>query len=69
MSRSRLNLCRAWDALRPYATGGVYINFSGFGEEVESLDGATYGASQQRLAAVRATYDPDGLYAEAALRP
>jgi FAD/FMN-containing dehydrogenase len=58
-----------WDALRPYATGGVYINFSGFGEEEESLDGATFGASQQRLAAVRAKYDPDGLFEGAALRP
>jgi FAD/FMN-containing dehydrogenase len=58
-----------WDALRPHATGGVYINFSGFGEEEESLGGATFGISQQRLAAVRAKYDPDGLFEEASLRP
>jgi hypothetical protein len=56
-----------WDALRPYATGSVY--FPGFGEAEESLDGATFGESGQRLAAIRAKSDPDGLFAEAAQRP
>jgi FAD/FMN-containing dehydrogenase len=58
-----------WDALRPHATGGVYINFSGFGEEEESLEGATFGASGRRLAAIRARYDPDDLFGAAARRP
>lgn len=58
-----------WDALRPFATGGVYINFSGFGDDAEDLRGATFGTSSQRLAALRDRYDPDGLFAAAALVP
>jgi FAD/FMN-containing dehydrogenase len=59
----------AWDALRPFATGGMYVNFSGLGDEVDSAPDAVFGASQERLAQVRATYDPDGLFAAAARRP
>jgi FAD/FMN-containing dehydrogenase len=58
-----------WDALKPHALGGVYINFSGFGDDAEALDGATLGTSQQRLAAIRAQYDPDGVFSEAARQP
>ncbi len=58
-----------WDALRPHALGGVYINFSGFGDDAEALGGATLGTSQQRLAAVRARYDPEGVFADAARQP
>jgi hypothetical protein len=59
----------AWDALRPFATGGMYVNFSGLGDEVDSAPDAVFGRSQEQLAQVRATYDPDGLFAAAARRP
>jgi FAD/FMN-containing dehydrogenase len=59
----------AWDAMRPFATGGVYVNFSGLGEEADALRGAVFGSSQARLDAVREAYDPDGLFAAAARRP
>lgn len=59
----------AWDAMRPFATGGVYVNFSGLDEEADGLRDAVFGATRERLAEVRATYDPDGLFALAAKRP
>jgi hypothetical protein len=58
-----------WDALRPHASGGVYINFSGLGDEADGLRHAVFGSSQARLADVRARYDPDGLFDTAARRP
>jgi FAD/FMN-containing dehydrogenase len=58
-----------WDALTPYASGGVYINFSGLGDEADGLRGAVFGSSQARLAEVRAAYDPDGLFEAASRRP
>jgi hypothetical protein len=59
----------AWDALRPFATGGMYVNFSGLGDEADSAPEAVFGASQEKLTQVRATYDPGGLFAAAARRP
>jgi FAD/FMN-containing dehydrogenase len=59
----------AWDALRPFATGGVYVNFSGLDDEAGGLRAAVFGASQRRLAAIRQAHDPDGLFAAAAARP
>jgi FAD/FMN-containing dehydrogenase len=59
----------AWDALKPYASGGVYINFSGLGDEAEELRSSVYGSSEARLAEVRAAFDPEGLFASAARRP
>jgi hypothetical protein len=59
----------AWDALRPHASGGVYINFSGLADEADGLRGAVFGSSQARLTEIRAAYDPDGLFASAARRP
>jgi hypothetical protein len=56
-----------WDALAPHATGGVYLNFAGFGEEY-GVHAAALGASVQRLEQVREAYDPDGLFEVAAGR-
>lgn len=58
-----------WDALAPYAAGGVYINFSGLDEEADALRGAVFGGSRDRLAEIRATYDPTGLFEGASRRP
>ena len=52
-----------WQALRPYATGGVYVN--DLGQEAD--DGAdqiraAYGANYQRLAELKQKYDPTNLF-------
>jgi FAD/FMN-containing dehydrogenase len=51
-----------WDAMERYSTGGVYLNFPGFGEEKEALARAGYGENYERLAALKAKYDPDNLF-------
>ncbi|MFD1564131.1 FAD-binding oxidoreductase [Haloarchaeobius amylolyticus] len=56
--------CIAWsreffDAMAPYGTGGVYMNFISEDEGEEDL---AYGTNQQRLAEVKATYDPENLF-------
>jgi FAD/FMN-containing dehydrogenase len=57
-----------WDALAPFASG-VYINFSGLADEADALRDSVFGASTDRLAEVRRTYDPEGLFAAAARQP
>jgi FAD/FMN-containing dehydrogenase len=52
-----------WEALRPYATGGVYVN--NIGREADgdgALIRAAYGANYQRLAAIKRAYDPGNLF-------
>jgi FAD/FMN-containing dehydrogenase len=49
-----------WEAMRPFATGGVYAN--NLGEEGEERVRAAYGANYPRLAALKAKYDPDNLF-------
>jgi FAD/FMN-containing dehydrogenase len=51
-----------WDAMERHSTGGVYLNFPGFGEEKEALARAGYGDNYERLAALKAKYDPDNLF-------
>ncbi|SOD93400.1 FAD-binding oxidoreductase [Caenispirillum bisanense] len=56
--------CIAWarafsDATAPFATGGVYVNFIP-GDE-DRVAGA-YGANYDRLAALKATWDPTNLF-------
>lgn len=57
-----------WDALAPYATGGVYVNFAGLGDE-DVTGRSLLGANQRRLDEIRRRYDPEGLFAAAARRP
>lgn len=57
--------CIGWsrqffDAAAPYATGGVYINF--LTEDESSRIGAAYGQNYDRLAQVKARYDPTNLF-------
>jgi FAD/FMN-containing dehydrogenase len=47
-------------AAAPYATGGVYVNFMPE-DETDRVSGA-YGGNLDRLAALKAKYDPDNLF-------
>ena len=51
-----------WDAMGQHSTGGLYLNFPGFGEEKEELVKAGYGVNYDRLAALKAKYDPNNLF-------
>jgi FAD/FMN-containing dehydrogenase len=49
-----------FDALAPFSTGGVYVNF--VGNEGEDRVRAAYGPAYARLAAIKARYDPDNVF-------
>ncbi len=49
-----------FDALHPYSAGGAYVNF--MMEEGEDRVKATYGDNYERLAAIKAKYDPDNFF-------
>jgi FAD/FMN-containing dehydrogenase len=51
-----------YEAMRPYSPGGSYLNFPGFGEEGEDLVRRSYGANYERLAAMKAKYDPGNFF-------
>jgi FAD/FMN-containing dehydrogenase len=51
-----------WSDMHRFSDGGLYLNFAGFGEEKEALVRAGYGANYDRLAALKATYDPTNLF-------
>ncbi|MFD5659687.1 FAD-binding oxidoreductase [Streptomyces hirsutus] len=59
----------AWDAMKPFSSGGTYLNFAGLGEDANELRGAVFGSHEERLERTRASYDPEGLFAPAAGRP
>ncbi len=50
-----------WDALHPYGAGGAYVNFM-MEDEGEDRIRATYGDNYERLARIKATYDPDNFF-------
>jgi FAD/FMN-containing dehydrogenase len=49
-----------WEALHPYSAGGSYVNM--MMEEGDDRVRATYGANYDRLAQVKAEYDPGNLF-------
>jgi hypothetical protein len=49
-----------WNALHPHSAGGAYVNM--MMDEGEERIRASYGANYDRLAAVKATYDPTNLF-------
>jgi FAD/FMN-containing dehydrogenase len=49
-----------FEAMRPYATGGVYVN--DLGDEGEERIRAAYGGNYDRLARVKSKYDPLNLF-------
>ncbi|HEX2111754.1 MAG TPA: FAD-binding oxidoreductase [Gaiellaceae bacterium] len=50
----------AWEALNPYSTGGNYINLQTADDDARLR--AAYRDSLERLAQVKATYDPDNVF-------
>ena len=50
-----------WSRLRPFSTGGSYVNFQGI-DEGEDRTRASYGANYERLAAVKRAVDPDNFF-------
>jgi FAD/FMN-containing dehydrogenase len=58
--------CIAWtrqifDAAAPFATGGVYVNFMPE-DETQRVQTGAYGANYERLAKLKAKYDPANLF-------
>jgi hypothetical protein len=51
----------AGDALKPFSTGGTYINFQTADEGADRVR-AAYGANYDRLAAIKRAYDPGNLF-------
>ena len=50
-----------WTQIRPYSTGGTYVNFLNADEgDTRTLD--AYRSNYGRLADVKQTYDPDNLF-------
>jgi FAD/FMN-containing dehydrogenase len=50
-----------WEAVHPFSAGGAYVNFLGEGEGEERVR-ATYGHNYERLAQIKARYDPDNFF-------
>ncbi|HTN52634.1 MAG TPA: FAD-binding oxidoreductase [Anaeromyxobacter sp.] len=58
--------CIGWardlfDRMAPHATGGVYVNFMPE-DEAQRVSQGAYGPNYQRLARLKAKYDPDNLF-------
>jgi hypothetical protein len=50
-----------WEALHPYGAGGAYVNFMMEGEGEDRIR-ATYGDNYERLARIKAKYDPNNFF-------
>ena len=50
-----------WEATRRFSPGSVYVNFLGLDEGADRVR-AAYGPNYERLAALKAKYDPDNLF-------
>ena len=60
-SEKHLNWVReSWDLMRPFSTGGVYVN--NLGEEGEDKVRAAYGPHYERLVALKNKYDPRNFF-------
>lgn len=51
----------AWEALRPFSTGGNYVNFQ-TDDEADDRTKASYRSNYERLRAVKRQYDPDNVF-------
>ena len=52
---------KAWEAMRPFSTGGTYINFLTEDENQERIE-AALGDGLQRLAEIKAKWDPENVF-------
>jgi FAD/FMN-containing dehydrogenase len=50
-----------YDAAAPFATGGVYVNFMP-ADEIQRVRSGAYGPNYERLATIKAKYDPNNLF-------
>lgn len=50
------------DKMKRFSGDGMYVNFSGFGEEGDDLVQSAYGDNYRRLAEIKAKYDPDNFF-------
>jgi FAD/FMN-containing dehydrogenase len=50
-----------YDAAAPFATGGVYVNFMP-DDEAQRVRSGAYGPNYERLARIKAKYDPENLF-------
>ncbi len=51
----------SWEAIRPFSTGGNYVNFQ-LAEDGDARTAEAYGTNLARLRQVKAQYDPDNLF-------
>ena len=51
-----------WNASLPHSNGQTYFNFPGLLEEGDAAVRASYGANHDRLARIKAAYDPDNVF-------
>lgn len=52
----------AWEEMRRFSSGRLYINFVGLGEEGSELSRAAYGDNYDRLVELKAEYDPTNTF-------
>ena len=50
------------EALRPFSDGSRYLNFAGFQEEGDAMMQDAFANKYQRLAELKAKYDPTNLF-------
>jgi FAD/FMN-containing dehydrogenase len=55
------NVRAAWNQIRPFSTGGNYVNFQ-LAEDAADRTAAAYGRNLERLQRIKAAYDPDNLF-------
>lgn len=48
--------------MEPFSPGGLYVNFSGFGEEGEQLVKSAYGDNYEKLVKIKRKYDPENIF-------
>lgn len=55
------NVRKGWKRIRPFSTGGNYVNFQ-LDDDDEARVAAAYGRNYDRLRRVKQAYDPDNLF-------
>ena len=58
-----------WTTMEPFGNGGVYVNFAGLQHEPDIAPHALLGPNVERLNTIRADYDPDHVFTNAANWP